>query len=117
MMESSQAKQQLIELLKQHDVIQAYQKAEAKIKHQPDLEHLVYDMKSYQQDSVLFQKIDKKNAKQVSEQKVDTIQSELDNLPIVQDYREKMQDASDLLQYITKTLEEKINEELADGKR
>lgn len=38
----------------------------------------------------------------------------LDKLPIVQDYRAKMQDASDLLQYVTKTLEEKINEELGN---
>ena len=36
----------------------------------------------------------------------DLIQHELENLPIVQDYRQKMQDASDLIQYVTKSIEE-----------
>jgi cell fate (sporulation/competence/biofilm development) regulator YmcA (YheA/YmcA/DUF963 family) len=47
----------------------------------------------------------------------DQLQEELSDLPIVKDYRAKMQDASDLVQYITNSLETKINEELSNGKR
>ena len=44
------------------------------------------------------------------------MEKELVDSPLVQDYRNKMQDASDLLQYVTKTLEEKINKELTNDK-
>ena len=89
---------QLIELLQEHDSVQAFQAVEKKIKSLPELKKVAHDMKGYQQDAVLFQRIEKSKAQKEA----------------VQDYRAKMQDASDLLQYVTKTLEEKINEELGN---
>ena len=73
------AKEELIDLLKHHEAVLAFQEAE-----------------------------------EAGEQ-ADLIQHELENLPIVQDYRQKMQDASDLVQYVTKSIEERINEELRHG--
>ena len=72
-------------------------------------------MKAYQQEAVLFQKIEKQRAYEEAGEQADLIQNELENLPIVQDYRQKMQDASDLIQYVSKSIEEKINEELRHG--
>ena len=62
-----------------------------------------------------FQKIEKQRADEEAGEQADLIQHELENLPIVQDYRQKMQDASDLIQYVTKSIEERINEELRHG--
>ena len=79
------------------------------------LSHLAGQMKAYQQEAVLFQKIEKQRAYEEAGEQADLIQHELENLPIVQDYRQKMQDASDLIQYVTKSIEERINEELRHG--
>ena len=76
---------------------------------------LARQMKAYQQEAVLFQKIEKQRAYEEAGEQADLIQHELENLPIVQDYRQKMQDASDLIQYVTKSIEERINEELRHG--
>lgn len=112
-----QAVGKLVQAIQKHDSVQAFQKAEQKIKTFPELENLVADMKAYQQDAVLYHKIDKLVAEEKAGQQADQLQKELSDLPIVKDYRDKMQDSSDLIQYITKNLETKINEELINGKR
>ena len=108
------AKEELIDLLKHHEAVLAFQEAEKAIGQIPQISSMAGQMKAYQQEAVLFQKIEKQRAYEAGEQ-ADLIQNELENLPIVQDYRQKMQDASDLIQYVTKSIEEKINEELRHG--
>ncbi|AWN62481.1 YlbF family regulator [Streptococcus sobrinus] len=117
MTDLNQAVKDLQELLAQHESVQAFQAVEAKVKAQPDLNHLAHDMKAYQQEAVLYEKLEKNRAADQSGQAADRLNQELSDLPLVQDYRVKMQDASDFLQYVTKTLEEKINKGLANGKR
>ena len=104
-----EAVERLLQVIKKHDSVIEFQKAEEKVKDFPELEKLVKDMKAYQQEAVLFHKIDKAYAEKKAGEQAD--------LPIVKDYRAKMQDASDLVQYITNSLETKINEELSNGKR
>ena len=109
------AKEELIDLLKHHEAVLAFQEAEKAIGQIPQISDLAGQMKSYQQEAVLFQKIEKQRAYEEAGEQADLIQNELENLPIVQDYRQKMQDASDLIQYVTKSIEERINEELRHG--
>lgn len=109
------AKEELIDLLKHHEAVLAFQEAEESIGQIPQISDLAGQMKAYQQEAVLFQKIEKQRAYEEAGEQADLIQHELENLPIVQDYRQKMQDASDLIQYVTKSIEERINEELRHG--
>ncbi|MBO1152656.1 YlbF family regulator [Streptococcus thermophilus] len=108
------AKEELIDLLKHHEAV-LFQEAEESIGQIPQISDLAGQMKAYQQEAVLFQKIEKQRAYEEAGEQADLIQHELENLPIVQDYRQKMQDASDLIQYVTKSIEERINEELRHG--
>lgn len=103
---------ELTGLLASHDSVIAFKKAEEKINEIPELKELSGEMKAYQQEAVLFEKIGKPQAQQATGKQADQIASELSDLPIVQDYRDKMQDASDLLQYVTQSIQEKLNEEL-----
>ena len=109
------AQNNLINLLKNHEAVLDFKEAQKGIEQIPELKHLAGQMKAHQQEAVLFQKIEKEKAQVQSAQQADRIKDELDDLPIVQDYRKKMQDASDLVQYVTKSIEEKINEELRHG--
>ncbi|TDE74922.1 hypothetical protein E0E04_02300 [Streptococcus vicugnae] len=112
-----QAVEKLLQAIKMHDSVVDFQKVEEKMKDFPELENLVKDMKAYQQEAVLFHKIDKSCAEKKAGEQADQLREELSDIPIVKDYRAKMQDASDLVQYITNSLETKINEELNNGKR
>lgn len=114
----NQAVDKLLQAIQKHDSVREFQKAEEKIKTFSALDSLVDDIKAYQQAAVLYHKIDKFVAEKTAGKQADRLQKKLSALPIVQDYRDKMQDASDLLQYITDNLETKINEELTNnGKR
>lgn len=57
-----EAVERLLEVIKKHDSVIEFQKAEEKIKDFPELEELIKDMKAYQQEAVLFHKIDKAHA-------------------------------------------------------
>ncbi|MFC3927022.1 YlbF family regulator [Streptococcus caprae] len=103
-------------LLAEHSTVKDFQAIEAKIAELTDLPQQVHQMKAYQQEAVLYQKTGKEQALAETDLKVDQLEKDLLELPIVLDYRQKMQDASDLLQYVTKSLEEKINEEILNGK-
>ncbi len=93
-----------------------FQEAEKAIGQVPQISFLAGQMKALSTRSGAFsKKIEKQRAYEEAGEQADLIQNELENLPIVQDYRQKMQDASDLIQYVTKSIEEKINEELRHG--
>ncbi len=64
-----EALNQLIELLQEHDSVQAFQAVEKKIKALPELKKVAHDMKGYQQDAVLFQRIEKSKAQKEADQK------------------------------------------------
>lgn len=117
MTDLNQALKDLQNLLVHHESVQAFKAVQAKVKERPTLNQLAHDMKAYQQEAVLFEKLEKNRAVDQLGQAADRLNQELSDLPLVQDYRAKMQDASDLLQYVTKSLEEKINEGLANDKR
>lgn len=73
-------------------------------------------MKRYQQDALLFKKIDKEKAATVSASRAKELEDRLGHQPLIDDYREKIQDASDVIQYITKRIEDQLNKELTNGK-
>lgn len=62
-------------------------------------------------------KIDKEKAATVSASRAKELEDRLSHEPLlIDDYREKMQDASDVIQYITKRIEDQLNKELTNGK-
>ena len=78
------AKEELIDLLKHHEAVLAFQESEKAIGQVPQISHLAGQMKAYQQEAVLFQKIEKQRAYEEAGEQADLIQHELENLPIVQ---------------------------------
>ncbi|MGT2933684.1 YlbF family regulator [Streptococcus catagoni] len=110
------ALEQLLLAINNHSSIIAYKRVEKKINSSAEIQKMVYDMKKKQQDAVIFDKIEKSQASQIAMDASKKLEEELLDRPIIDDYRDKMQDASDLIQYVTKTIEEKINKELKDDK-
>lgn len=72
------AKEELIDLLKHHEAVLAFQEAEKAIGQVPQISHLAGQMKAYQQEAVLFQKIEKQRAYEEAGEQADLIQHELE---------------------------------------
>ena len=73
---------------------------------------LVVEMKDLAKQAVLFKKIDKVKAYQETMARSKVIESQLNDAPLIIDYRRKLVAANDLLQHLLQRLESQINEEL-----
>ena len=104
--------QDLAQLIHAHPSVGAFQEVKARMADLPELQHLVHEMKDHQQDAVFFKKIAKDRAFEEADQEAARLEDDITRLPIVNEYREKMQDASDLLYYVTKGIEEAVNREI-----
>ncbi|MCF0240173.1 MAG: YlbF family regulator [Streptococcus gallolyticus] len=101
--------------IENHESVVAFRDIEHEVKDNQVFARKVRRMKQHQQEAVLFDKIGKRTAAKLALGKADMIEEELLSVPIIQEYRARMQDASDLMQYVTGVLEDKINEELGNG--
>lgn len=106
----------LIVAIEHHSSVKAYKDSEKRLKDLSQLSRSSFEMKKYQQDAVLFDKIGKARAASETSGLAKEIENQINEQPIVADFREKMQDASDLIQYVTKSIEEKINKEIKNGR-
>ncbi len=102
---------ELAELVHNHSSVQAYQSVREVIATLSDVKETIRDMKHHQQKAVFFDKITKPHAYDSADQQAHALEEELTQLPIVQQYRQDMQNASDLLQYVTRQIEEEMNKE------
>ena len=107
-----QALAALLTQVSQHPTILAFQAAEKRLKAAKELYALEVEMKDLAKQAVLFKKIDKVKAYQETMARSKVIESELNDAPLIVEYRRKLVAANDLLQHLLQRLESQINEEL-----
>ena len=83
------AKEELIDLLKHHEAVLAFQEAEKAIGQVPQISHLGWTDEGLSTRSRTFSKSRNNVPMREAGEQADLIQHELENLPIVQDYRQK----------------------------
>ncbi len=110
--EMQEALQRLLRLLNENEVIRSYQQIEEKVKDHPGLHELTEEIKQFQQDAVKFAHYGKPEAERIALRKADELTKQFDEHPLVVSYRERLIEANDLLQHVTNTIEEKVNQEL-----
>ena len=94
-----------------HPTILQFQAAEARLKHSEALYALEVEMKSLAKDAVLYKKIGKERAYRETIARSKEIEVQLNDEPVLIDYRRKLTAANELLQYLLQNLETQINEE------
>ena len=71
---------------------------------------VVQDYHNVEKQSVNFQNYGKQNALEQSEAKIQYLKDEINELPIVEEFRSAQYEANDLLQMMVKTMEDRLNE-------
>ena len=91
------------------DVVKDYQSIEQQIHNNKTIES---KMKSLKINKTICQlsKLWKDTAFRQSENQIHHIEDEINNLPIVEEFRSAQYDANDLLQMMIKTMEDRLNE-------
>ncbi|MBL7573105.1 RicAFT regulatory complex protein RicA family protein [Staphylococcus saccharolyticus] len=92
------------------EVVKDYQKVEQQIHKNKMIESKMNHLKAQQKQSVNFQNYGKEVAFQQSENDIKHLEGEINELPIVEEFRAAQYDANELLQMMIKTMEDRLNE-------
>jgi cell fate (sporulation/competence/biofilm development) regulator YmcA (YheA/YmcA/DUF963 family) len=92
--------------------VEFFKKAESQINENQKIREKVASIKSLQKQAVNFQHYSKQEALKQVEDKIDKIQEELDELPIIQEFKESQVEVNDLLQLIAVTISNHVTDEI-----
>lgn len=107
--------EKLLALLDQEESIKRYKELEARIADNERLQALVEEIKVAQKEAVNFAHYGKPEAEQEAIRRADELTQVFDEHPLVLAYREALVEANDLVQYVTRLIETRMNEELESG--
>ncbi|WP_239255009.1 RicAFT regulatory complex protein RicA family protein [Listeria ilorinensis] len=100
--------QKIRQTLSQTDEIKAYQAAEQRIDQNTKIAQKVSQIKALQKQAVNLEHYGKYQALKQTETEIDRLQKEVDMLPVVAEFRRTQTEANDLLQTLTKEIEDKV---------
>ncbi|MGC7794800.1 RicAFT regulatory complex protein RicA family protein [Staphylococcus epidermidis] len=100
----------LAEKIGKLEVVQDYHNVEKQIHNNQVIKQKMNRLKAQQKQSVNFQNYGKQNALEQSEAKIQYLKDEINELPIVEEFRSAQYEANDLLQMMVKTMEDRLNE-------
>lgn len=113
--EVQQALEELLDLLSEHETIRAFKKIQAKARNNQHLKELEEAIKAAQKDAVQFAHYHKPEAEKAAVLRINELNKEYAEHPLVVAYREKLIEADDLLQYVTKQLQRQVNQAIEEG--
>ena len=99
-------------MMAETEQVEFFKKAEAKIHENKDVREGMASLKSLQKQSVNFQNYGKERAYQMTEEKIRKIQEELDEMPIVEQFKDSQRQMNELLQLVSHAISRTVTEEV-----
>jgi len=99
---------QLAEMLANTEEIERFKVVEAKINANQKVQRLISRIKRLQKQAVNLQAYEKTEALNKVEKEIDDLQDELDNIPIVQEFKEIQGVVNDVLQLVSGTIAREV---------
>ncbi|WAA10797.1 RicAFT regulatory complex protein RicA family protein [Fervidibacillus albus] len=103
---------ELARMIAETEEVDYFKKVEAKIHANRKVQEKIAEIKGLQKQAVNLQNYGKTKALQRVEAKIDELQREIDEIPIVQDFKDSQYEVNELLQLVTKKIAEKVTEEI-----
>jgi cell fate (sporulation/competence/biofilm development) regulator YmcA (YheA/YmcA/DUF963 family) len=103
---------ELARMIAETDEVDFFKRAEAHIHENQKVKTLISDIKGLQKQAVNLQHYGKQEALKKVEDKIATIEQELDEIPVVQDFKQSQVDVNELLQLIASTISNTVTDEI-----
>ncbi|MFP3884823.1 RicAFT regulatory complex protein RicA family protein [Priestia filamentosa] len=103
---------ELAGMISETEEVDFFKRAEAKLNENEKVRLTINEIKQLQKQAVNFQHYGKAEALRKTEAKIDALQEELDNLPIIQQFKDSQGDVNDLLQLVATTISKKVTDEI-----
>ncbi|WAA13522.1 RicAFT regulatory complex protein RicA family protein [Fervidibacillus halotolerans] len=108
--------EELARMIAETDEVNYFKKVEAKINGNRKVQEKIAEIKGLQKQAVNLQNYGKTNALQRVEEKIDQLEKEINEIPIVQDFKDSQYEVNELLQIVTKKIAETVTEEITKMK-
>lgn len=92
--------------------VEFFKKAEAQINENQLVRERIASLKSLQKQAVNFQHLGKEKALKMIEDKIAKIEEEINDIPVVQQFKESQGDVNDLLQLVSNTIANNVTNEI-----
>ncbi|MBO0961961.1 RicAFT regulatory complex protein RicA family protein [Neobacillus sp. MM2021_6] len=102
----------LARMIAETEEVDFFKRAEAHIHDNQKVKTLIADIKGLQKQAVNLQHYGKPEALKKVENKIATIEQELDDIPVVQDFKQSQVEVNELLQLIASTISNTVTDEI-----
>ncbi len=103
---------ELASMIAKTEEVDFFKRAEAQINENQKVREMIASIKSLQKQAVNFQHYEKERALELVEEKIEKLEKELDEIPIVQEFKQSQTDVNDLLQMVASAISNKVTDEI-----
>ncbi|MUK89836.1 hypothetical protein GMD78_15815 [Ornithinibacillus sp. L9] len=105
----------LAEMLANTEEIDRFKQVEAKLNENKKVQQLINRIKALQKQAVNFQAYEKTEALKKVEAEIDRLQAEIDEIPVVQEFKESQIVVNDVLQLISGTIAREVTTKVIES--
>jgi len=102
----------LARMIAETEEVDFFKRAEAQLNDNKKVHTLISDIKGLQKQAVNLQHYGKPEALKKVEDKIASIEQELDEIPVVQEFKQSQLDVNELLQIIASTISNTVTDEI-----
>ncbi|WP_066068776.1 RicAFT regulatory complex protein RicA family protein [Neobacillus soli] len=102
----------LARMIAETDEVDFFKRAEAQLNDNKKVHTMIADIKGLQKQAVNLQHYGKPEALKKVEDKITSIEQELDEIPVVQDFKQSQLEVNELLQIIASTISNTVTDEI-----
>ncbi|KAB7708124.1 hypothetical protein F9802_05285 [Bacillus aerolatus] len=106
---------ELAKMIAETDEVAFFKEAEAKIHENQKVREKIASLKSLQKQAVNFQHYGKTEALKMVEEKMVRIEQELDEIPVVQQFKESQVEVNDILQIVTSAISNTVTDHIIES--
>jgi cell fate (sporulation/competence/biofilm development) regulator YmcA (YheA/YmcA/DUF963 family) len=104
--------QELARMIAETEEVDFFKRAESHIHENKKVKTLIADIKGLQKQAVNLNHYGKPEALKKVEDKIASLEQELDEIPVVQDFKQSQLDVNELLQIIASTISNTVTDEI-----
>ena len=103
---------ELAKMIAETEEVDFFKRAEAQINENEKIRATISNIKGLQKQAVNLQHSGKKEALKKTEDKITVLENELDEIPIVQEFKQSQIEVNELLQLVANTISNKVTDEI-----
>ncbi len=103
---------EIAKMIAETEEVEFFKKAELQVNEHPRVQQLISGIKVMQKEAVNLQHYNKTEALKKAESKIDALQDELDQIPLVKEFKQSQTDVNSLLQLVANTISNTVTDEI-----